>query len=61
MVASGGEHTYYEKIRYFLKKTVISNQKQMLMKTILCVYGKKVALNLLRMKDHQKLNLKVVV
>ena len=49
MVASGGEHTYYEKMRYFLKKTVISNQKQMLMKTILCVYGKKVALNLLRM------------
>ena len=49
MVASGGEHTYYEKIRHFLKKTVISNQKQMLMKTILCVYGKKVAQDLLRM------------
>ena len=48
MVASGGEHTDYEKIRYFLKKTVISNQKQMLMKTILCVHGKKETLNLLR-------------
>ena len=49
MVVSGGGHTYYEKIKHFLKKTVISNQKQMLMKTMFCVYGKKVALNLVRM------------
>lgn len=48
MVASGGKHTYYEGIRYFLKKKVISNQKQMLMNTILCVHGKKVGQNLLK-------------
>ena len=28
MVVSGGEHTYYENIKHFLKKIVILNQKK---------------------------------
>ena len=61
MVASGGENTYYEKIRYFLKKNSDFKSKTNVDKDyIMCVW-KESSTKFAQNVRSSKLNLKVVV